>query len=82
MQLVDSRTGPVGPALLLLECLHQGWGFLLHSLSSEQFARQLFHPEMKEFRSLDEILGLYAWHGHYHIGQIRWLRTHRLNLPG
>jgi hypothetical protein len=66
----DSRRGPVGPSLDLLEGLHQRWGHLLRSLSPDDFARTYRHPELGEL-SLEKTLQLYAWHGRHHLAHVR-----------
>lgn len=73
--LDDARTADIAPSLALLEGLHQRWTALLRSLSAEQFARTFFHPETAESEPLFRALGLYAWHGRHHTGQITWLRA-------
>jgi hypothetical protein len=71
---VDSRTGPVGPSLDLLEALHRRWADWLRTLTPEQWKRRFQHPEMGEV-SLDQNLQVYAWHGHHHLGHITNLKT-------
>ena len=73
-QLSDARTAPVAPSLMLLEGLHARFVLLLRSLSDDDFARTLRHPERGENR-LDWTLGLYAWHGLHHVAHINALRT-------
>jgi uncharacterized damage-inducible protein DinB len=74
--LEDARTADIAPSLAILEGLHHRWAALLRALSPEQFARTYFHPEYGESVPLFRFLGLYAWHGRHHTGQITWLRAH------
>ncbi|HVF54960.1 MAG TPA: bacillithiol transferase BstA [Pyrinomonadaceae bacterium] len=75
--LADSRDTPVEVSLNLLESLHERWVTLLRSLSPEDFARTLVHPERGTV-SLDWMLALYAWHGRHHTAHVTSLRE-RMN---
>ena len=76
--LEDSQHGSIEPPLALLEGLHRRWVQLLRTMTAEQFTRRFFHPQSKLQISLASALGSYAWHGKHHIGQILWLREHKL----
>jgi hypothetical protein len=71
--LADSRETPVEVSLMLLETLHHRWVVLLRSMRSEDFARRLRHPE-RGAMTLDDMVGLYAWHGRHHVVHITSLR--------
>ncbi len=79
-ELPDATSMPVAVSVALLHTLHQRWVFLLRSLTTEQWSRTLFHPEHNRTLSLDNLIGLYAWHGPHHVAQITALRA-RLGLP-
>ena len=72
-ELDDTRRTPVESSLVLLEKLHERWVELLRSMSAEQFARRLRHPETGVHR-LDQVLALYAWHGPHHTAHVTGLR--------
>jgi uncharacterized damage-inducible protein DinB len=72
-ELADSRETPIETSLLLLERLHERWVILLRSMSDNDFARRLQHPEMGTQR-LDQVLALYEWHGAHHVAQVTNLR--------
>ena len=72
-ELQDSRETPVEVSLALLEALHQRWDVLLRSLRPEDFARRLRHPE-RGLMTLDDMVGIYAWHGRHHVAHITSLR--------
>jgi hypothetical protein len=57
----------------LLDRLHDRWVRLLQSMSADDFARRLRHPEMGVQR-LDQVLALYDWHGRHHVGHVTSLR--------
>ena len=71
-ELADSRL-PTAPSLALLDGLHARWVVLLESLSDDQWARTVEHPEIGSI-SLDFLLEMYAWHGDHHCTQVEHLR--------
>jgi len=72
-ELPDSRVTPVEVSLGLLENVHRRWIDLLRSLAPGDFQRVLIHPENGR-RTLDQMLGLYAWHGAHHVAHVTSLR--------
>ena len=74
VQLADSASGDVEPALALLDGLHTKWVQVLESMTPEQYAREFRHPQSGESVSLWLALNNYAWHGRHHTAQILWLR--------
>lgn len=68
-RLEDSRTTPIETSLVLLESLHDRWVRVLRAMAPADFARTLTHPERGEM-TLDEMLGLYDWHGRHHVAHI------------
>lgn len=75
-ELTDGRDADPNISLQLLDAVHRRWVILLRSLSDEEFARQLRHPEAGVL-SLDEMLQLYEWHGRHHIAHITSLRQRK-----
>ncbi|HSF34027.1 MAG TPA: bacillithiol transferase BstA [Candidatus Tectomicrobia bacterium] len=72
-ELEDARHGPIDLSLALLEALHHRWVLLLRSLKAQDFARTFMHPELGVV-SLDQNVGIYAWHGRHHVAHITSLR--------
>jgi uncharacterized damage-inducible protein DinB len=72
-ELPDSRITPVEVSLQLLESVHLRWVDLLRALTPEDFRRALIHP-VNGRRTLDQMLGLYAWHGAHHVAHVTSLR--------
>lgn len=64
---------PVDVSLDLIDAVHQRWTTLLESMSDEHFARTLTHPETGAW-TLENQLGLYAWHGKHHAAHITNLK--------
>jgi uncharacterized damage-inducible protein DinB len=72
-ELADSRDTPVEVSLALFEALHQRWEVLLRSMRAEDFSRRLRHPKLGAM-PVDNLLGIYAWHGRHHVAHITSLR--------
>ncbi len=72
-ELPDARSGPIEPSLKLLEALHQRWVSAWEALEESQWERTFIHPTRGPV-SLDQLAGLYAWHGKHHVTQIERLR--------
>jgi uncharacterized damage-inducible protein DinB len=73
-ELEDGKNAPVEFSLNLLTSLHQRWVYLLKSMTEEQYKRIFFHPGTNKVSSLNEVLGLYAWHGKHHLAHITELK--------
>ena len=70
--LPDAQYGPVDISLSLLESLHIRWLFLLESMNESDWGRVLQHP-VSGALTLDQMLGLYAWHCDHHLAHIAGL---------
>lgn len=75
-KLEDAQHAPVEISLKLLEPLHDRWVRLLKTVTPEQFARPLRHPEAG-LKNVDWLLFLYAWHGRHHTAHITELRKQK-----
>lgn len=67
--LGDYRETPIEVSLSLLSFLHQRWTILLNSMKPLDFSLTFNHPE-SGLLTLDQSVGLYAWHGRHHLSQI------------
>jgi uncharacterized damage-inducible protein DinB len=72
-ELPDSRSVPVEVSLALLDNLHRRWVALLRAMAAADFNKTLRHPDHGVL-TLDQILGLYAWHGEHHVAHVTALR--------
>jgi hypothetical protein len=70
--LADS-TLPVAVSLDLLAALHLRLVTLLRAASTDAFSRTIDHPENGPM-TLDQMLGVYSWHGPHHTAHITSLR--------
>lgn len=75
-ELSDSKTTPIESSLALMDALHERWINLLRGMSAADFARKMRHPERGAI-TLDNALGLYAWHGQHHVAHITRLRERK-----
>ena len=63
-ELSDSKNMPVTPAVQMLFGIHARWAVLLKSLSDSDLKRSFIHPEHGKEFSIEENIGVYAWHCH------------------
>jgi uncharacterized damage-inducible protein DinB len=75
-ELSDSKTTPIETSLALMDALHERWVNLLRGMGPADFSRKMRHPE-RGAMSLDDTLGLYAWHGRHHVAHIANLRQRK-----
>ena len=75
--LPDTKDAPVDLALQTLEALHAKWTYLLQGLNPDQLKRCFIHPESNSKVSLEQNIGIYAWHSEHHIAHIEQLMKRR-----
>jgi DinB superfamily len=71
--LLPDAAAPIAFSLSLLEHLHERWVYLWRRLTTDDWDRLFYHPELGDMR-VDELLALYAWHGKHHVAHISRLR--------
>jgi len=74
--LDDAQHAAPEVSLRLLEPLHERWVRLLKTLTPQQFARPVRHPE-SGLKNVDWLLFLYAWHSRHHTAHITELRKQK-----
>lgn len=67
--------GPPALSLNLLQALHQKIVTLANGLTPQQLERTFTHPQTGLQVRLDQLLGMYAWHGDHHLAHITTLKT-------
>lgn len=67
-ELIDSKLD-LGPSLQIIDGIHRRWSALLQNMTDADMARELIHPESGT-RTLENMLGLYAWHSQHHLAHI------------
>lgn len=73
-ELPDSQKVAAEVSLRLVEAIHERWVPLLRSMDSADFRRGFRHPDHGRVLTLQQVLGLYAWHGRHHVAHITTLR--------
>ena len=71
--LDDSRSTPIETSLTMLDVVHDRFVRVLRAMTDAEFARTVNHPE-NGVMTIDDIVGLYAWHGGHHVAHITGLR--------
>ncbi len=69
-ELLDTKNMPIQPSLKMLEGIHERWTVLLNNLTDGQLKREFIHPQSGKIFSVDENIGLYAWHCNHHLAHI------------
>lgn len=69
-ELVDAKNMPIHASLKMLEGIHERWTVLLNNLTDKQLERKFIHPEHGKTFSVDENIGIYAWHCNHHLAHI------------
>lgn len=70
-KLKDDNDNDLSHTLSLLKGLHAKLGILLRSLSKNDLKREFIHPEQGRRISLEETIGIYAWHSKHHVAHIK-----------
>ena len=78
--LVDGNSNEIFHSLQIIESIHYRWVMLLKSLGAAELKRQFTHPAKNKTSSLDEIIGLYAWHCNHHLAHIEQAIKHEGNF--
>jgi len=76
-ELADGNSDTISPSLQIIEGVHARWVLLLKSLGSTALKRQFFHPANLKIASLEETIGLYAWHCNHHLAHIKQALSHK-----
>jgi uncharacterized damage-inducible protein DinB len=69
-ELPEAKAAPIAMSLDLLDALHRRWVAFLRALPDGTGRRAFSHPEWG-IVSIDEALGMYAWHCRHHTAHIR-----------
>lgn len=75
-KLIDYN-GPIDSAMSIIKGVHAKLGQLLRNLSSEDLKREFIHPEHGKSFTLEETIGMYAWHSDHHLAHIEQALKYR-----
>lgn len=70
-ELYDSKFLPIQSSLTILEGVHYRWYMLLKNLDKFLLKRNYIHPEHTTAYTLEEAIGMYAWHCKHHLAHIQ-----------
>lgn len=76
-QLADGTSNDISPSIQIIEGVHARWVLLLKSLGTKELKRQFIHPENIKIASLEETIGVYAWHCNHHLAHIEQALLHK-----
>jgi uncharacterized damage-inducible protein DinB len=68
-ELPDGNHAPIELSLSIIDGVHGRWTLLLNSMTDEDFAKKLNHPE-RGLYDLDYFLSLYDWHSRHHLAHV------------
>lgn len=69
-ELSDSLQVDLTDSLLILKGVHTKWGYLLRKLTPVDLLLKYIHPEQDQSVTLQEAIGVYAWHCSHHLAHI------------
>ncbi|QQX78127.1 MULTISPECIES: YfiT family bacillithiol transferase [Aequorivita] len=79
-EISDSKSLPVEFSLSILKGLHYRWYFILKNTDDDMFKRKYTHPEHGTEFTLEEAIGMYAWHCSHHLAHIKLVK-HQSERP-
>jgi hypothetical protein len=62
---------PIDASISILIGVHKKIGVLLKNLTPDDLKREFIHPEHGKHFSLEETIGVYAWHSNHHLAHIK-----------
>ena len=69
-ELPEARGAPIAMSIDLLDALHRRWVGFLRALPEREWRKSFSHPQWG-IVSIEESLGMYAWHCRHHAEHIR-----------
>lgn len=69
----ETKSEP-GLSIALIKALHAKWIVLLKTLQPTDLKKEFIHPETQKHVRLENVIGLYAWHGDHHLAHITELK--------
>ena len=76
-ELSDGNSNDISSSIQIIEGVHARWVLLLKSLGGKELKRQFFHPANLKISSLEETIGVYAWHCNHHLAHIEQALLHK-----
>lgn len=73
-ELFDAKTSPVNSSILIIGGIHARWVELLKTLNINDWKREIYIPYFEKYVSVEQITGIYAWHGKHHLSHIKLVK--------
>ncbi len=70
-KLIDGNDNDLSNTILLLRGLHAKLVQLLRNLNDSDLKREFVHPEHNKVFTIEETIGVYAWHSNHHLAHIK-----------
>ncbi len=70
-ELIDSQNDNLNDSILILQGVHHKLVQILKNLKKEELKKEFIHPEYNRRYSLEENIGVYAWHCEHHLAHIQ-----------
>lgn len=68
---------PIETSISILVGIHKKLSILLKNLNQDKLEREFIHPEHGKHFSIEETIGVYAWHGNHHLAHIKQALQHK-----
>ena len=62
---------PIDTSISILNGVHKKLGVLLKNFNQDDLKREFVHPEHGKRFSIEETIGVYAWHSNHHLAHIK-----------
>lgn len=72
-EMKDSTDVPAEESISILVSLHRRWTVLFRSLTPEEWKKEFYHPDNKRKVNMEDMVGMYVWHGKNHKAHIELL---------
>ena len=70
-ELSDANDMDLRASLYILDGIHYRWVNLFLTASEYDYKKMVFHPQHRQKFSLEDLLGMYAWHCNHHLAHIQ-----------
>lgn len=67
----------IDASISILLGVHKKLGILLKDLNTEELKREFIHPEHGKHFTIEETIGVYAWHSNHHLAHIKQALKHK-----
>ena len=69
-ELNDGLADDLSASIQIITGVHARWVLLLKSFGEQELKREFIHPANNKISTLEETIGVYAWHCNHHLAHI------------